>query len=218
MKREAPLRAVIFDVDGVLVQSMEKHYEAYRRTLAPRGIEVEPHMVYANEGRRSREVLEAIARDHDVSLSEDELAALNKQKQETFMSLGPAPFYPGVPELIDKLHGHGLRVAMVTGTAKPNVRHHMGDFVDKFEVVVTADDVTHTKPHPEPYQAALGKLGVEPREAVIVENAVFGIRSGKAAGVRVIGVASTLAPDELGEADVVVARISEVLPHLESVL
>lgn len=204
------MKAVIFDVDGVLVQSMERHFEAYKRVLEPLGIEVEPHMVYANEGRRSREVLESLTKEHGMDLSKERLDALNDEKQRIFTGFGPQPLYPGVKELIDTLHARGLRVAMVTGTNKANVNNHMNDFTKKFDVIVTADDVTHTKPHPEPYQQALHKLGIGPEEAIVVENATLGIKSAKAAGMRVVAVASTLSREELHEADVVIDKVAEV--------
>lgn len=204
------LRAAIFDVDGVLVQSMEKHHIAYQRAFEPLGILIEAREVFANEGRRSREVIESLAKAHGLPLGAAELDAMNKVKQHTFASFGPMPRYPGVDALIDRLHARGLKLAMVTGTARVNVENHLSDLLHKFEAVVTADDVRHTKPHPEPYLAALAKLDVEPDDAVVVENAPLGIRSAKAAGMRVIAVTSTNPVDALKEADVIVSRVADV--------
>jgi beta-phosphoglucomutase len=210
------LRAVIFDVDGVLVRSMESHAAAYQRVFAEIGVPIRPEEVFANEGRRSREVIQSLAEERGLGLSDAKLDEMNRRKQAAFYAFGPAPLYPGVVDLLDALDAHGIRYAAVTGTNRANVEHHLGPLVARFAAVVTSDDVTHTKPNPEPYQAALAKLAVKPQEAVVVENAVLGIRSAKAAGLRVVAVASTMPRDALRQADVVVRAIPEVWPALEA--
>lgn len=217
-KGSAPLRAVIFDVDGVLVQSMERHHEAYQKAFAELGVHIEQHEVFANEGRRSREVIESLARARGLGLTAEKLDEMNRTKQRTFFGFGPLPLYPGVPELVDQLHGARLRVAAVTGTNRQNVDNHLKAMTRRFDVIVTADDVTHTKPHPEPYLSALQKLGLRPEEAVVVENATLGVKAAKAAGIRVIGVTSTLSALELHEADVVVPKIADVWRVVEGLL
>lgn len=211
-----PLRAVIFDVDGVLVQSMERHHEAYRKAFEPLGVEIHRHEVYANEGRRSREVIEALAKERGMTLHPTQLDEMNRAKQQAFAGFGPLPLYPGARELIDALHARGLRLAAVTGTARANVDNHLRDILPRFDVVVTADDVARTKPDPEPYLAALGKLGVDAPHALVVENATLGIRAAKAAGLRVVAVTSTLSRDALREADVVVERVGDVWSVVEA--
>lgn len=210
-----PLRAVIFDVDGVLVRSMERHHEAYQRVFDELGLTIAQREVFANEGRRSREVIESIAKARGLDLSKERLDELNKLKQRTFASFGPMPKYPGVDTLVHDLHAKGLKLAMVTGTARVNVENHLNDLTHKFDVIVTADDVTHTKPHPEPYLAALAKLGLTGDEAVVVENAPLGITSAKAAGLRVIAITSTNAADALKDADAIVAKVADVAGVVE---
>lgn len=211
------IEAVIFDVDGVLVQSMERHYEAYKRAFATIGVDIQPRDVYANEGRRSREVIESLAEERKLGLDAAKLDALNRMKQDTFASFGPLPFYPGARELVERIRARGLMVAAVTGTARVNVDNHFGEFTTAFDVIVTADDVTRTKPDPEPYLAALRKLGVVAESAVVVENATLGIRSAKSAGIRVVAIASTLPESTLREeTDEVVPRISDVWRVLEA--
>lgn len=214
-----PLRAVIFDVDGVLVQSMERHHEAYRRAFADLRVEIKKEEVFANEGRRSREVIESLARVRGLRLSEEELASMNKKKQEAFFAFGALPLYPGVPELLAKVREAGLRLAAVTGTARVNVDNHLGNLTKRFDVIVTADDVKSTKPHPEPYLAALQKLGVGPGDVVVVENATLGIKSAKAAGCRVVAVASTLPRAQLAnEAGIVVDKVADAWSVIERLM
>lgn len=203
-------RAVIFDVDGVIVRSMEKHAEAYAAAFAPYGVRIEPHEVMRNEGRGSREVAVALSRERNMGLTDAQLDAIAKEKQRVFASFGPMPRYPGVDALIDRLHARGLKLAMVTGTSRVNVERHFPELLSKFSVIVTADDVRRTKPDPEPYLTALEKLGLPAADCVVVENAPLGIRSAKGAGLRVIAVTSTNPPDALKEADVIVERVAQV--------
>lgn len=209
------LRAVIFDVDGVLVQSMEKHHEAYQRAFQDLGVAVRREEVYANEGRRSREVIEAIARDRGLDLSPEKMDAMSRRKQEVFHAFGPLPMYPGVPDLIEDLKRRSLMVAAVTGTSRVNVDHHLGVLTRRFDVIVSADDVKRTKPDPEPYLAALTKLSLRPEEAIVVENATLGMAAAKAAGMRVVGVTSTLSAEDLAGADWIVDRVADVIRVVE---
>ena len=213
------LKAVVFDVDGVLVQSMERHYEAYRKAFSTIDVEIRKEEVFENEGRRSREVIESLAKARDLGLPMEKLESLNRLKQATFASFGPLPLYPGARELVEKLKDRGLLVAAVTGTARANVDNHFqGGFADRFDVIVTADDVTRTKPDPEPYLSALSKLGLRPEEALVVENATLGVRAAKAAGIRVVAVTSTLPREKLHEADEVVAQLPDVWGVVEEAL
>lgn len=213
-----PLKALIFDVDGVLVQSMERHAEAYKRAFAEYRVDVKKEEVYANEGRRSREVIETLAKAKGLRLTVNEFDAMNKMKQQTFASFGPLPLYPGVPEILAKAKEAGLKIGAATGTSRVNVETHLASTMKRLDAIVTADDVTHTKPHPEPYLAALQKLGVKPSDAVVIENATLGIKSAKAAGIRVIAITSTLPAASLRDADFVVARIVDVWPVVERLM
>lgn len=212
---KTPLRAVIFDVDGVLVQSMERHHEAYRRAFADYRMDVKKEEVYANEGRRSREVIETLARAKGLRLSEAQLGEMDRVKQAAFAAFGPLPLYPGAQELIARIRDAGLRVALVSGTSRANIDNHFGALIKRFDAVVSANDVKATKPDPEPYLAALAKLGLKPAECIVVENATLGVKSAKAAGLRVIAVTSTLPREKLKDADHVVAKLPEAWPILE---
>lgn len=213
MARE--LRAVIFDVDGVLVRSMEKHHEAYQRAFETVGARIGQDEVFENEGRRNREVVERLAEARRLSLPKEKLDELSRIKQDAFRAFGPMPFYPGAKELVESLHARGVKVAAVTGTSRANVEHHFGDLAGRFSLIVAGEDYAKGKPDPEPYRRALESLGVSPDEAVVVENAVLGIRSAKAAGIRVVAIASTMPREALREADVIVSDIRDVERVLE---
>ena len=211
-----PLAAVIFDVDGVLVQSVERNAEAYRRTFEPLGVRIEPQEVFANEGRGSRVLIAKLARDHGMALSAAQLDEMTRRHHELLASLGPMPLYPGVDALLRSLHRRGLRLAIVTGNWRAIALAPFGELTSLFDAVVSAEEVTRTKPDPEPYRRALEELGVPAERAVVVENAPLGIESAKAAGLRVIAVPTTNPAGGLKGADVVVAGLHDVERALET--
>ena len=138
------------------------------------------------------------------------MKSMVETKSKTFLGFGPMPKYPGVDALVERLRARALRLAMVTGTSRKNIEHHFGAWLQNFDAIVTADDVKRTKPDPEPYLQALAKLGLAASDCVVVENAPLGVRSGKAAGIRVIAVTSTNPAELLKEADVIVAKVADV--------
>ena len=215
MKRT--LRALVLDADGVLVRSMERNAEAYQKALAPLGIEISEDEVFENEGRRSRDLIDVVARSHGRVLAPDELDELAHRHQQIFVSFGRMPLYPGVERFLRSLRRSGPRLALVTGNWRENVTRTFGELTALFDAIVTAEDVAKTKPDPEPYRTAVAKLGLTGDGVVAVENAPLGIRSAKAAGLVVIAIASTNPADRLGEADAVVARLSHVLPTLRDI-
>lgn len=213
----APLRAVIFDVDGVLVESMERHYESYQAAFDHVGVKIRREDVFDNEGRGSRDIIRQISHERELGLHDEKLEFLNSIKQRTFASFGPMPMYPGARQMVEQLHRDGLRLAMVTGTVRRNVEAHFPELLRLFDVVVTADDVKRTKPDPEPYLKALDKLALPAEACVVVENAPLGIRAAKEAGLRVVAIASTLPKERLAQADWIVADIVAAREQVEAI-
>lgn len=206
----APPRAAVFDLDGTLVRSMEQHHRAYVEIFRRLGKEVAFREVCLREGMRSFEVIHDLARVKGVAVTWEEARALGEEKQRLFRSYGfPAP-YPHAFEVVERLARRGLAVALVTGTNRENTRHMLGKSLDVFQAVVTGDDVKAAKPDPEPYRKAFEALGISAAEAVVVENAPYGIQSAKRAGARVVAVASTLPAPDLFGADVVVPSLFEL--------
>jgi beta-phosphoglucomutase len=190
-------KAVVFDVDGVLVQSMERHYEAYREIFAEVGVKIEPREVFEREGKKAPEVVGGIAHARNLGFDEEQIRRMAKRKQERFYSQGPAPLYPGAREFLEDLRRRGIRIGLASGTWRANVSQHLGALVSYFDATVSADEVARTKPDPEPYLKAMEMIGVAAADTVVVENAPLGIRAGKAAGARVVAVETTLPAEDL---------------------
>ena len=194
--------AVLFDLDGVLVDStacVERHW---RRWAAEHRLDPDAIMHLAH-GRPTVETIRLVAPHLPAA---EEAARLNAA--EAFDTDGVA-VVEGAVRLVDSLPRDAWAVATsgTRDTAMTRLRH---GGLPTPTVLVTADDVTHGKPDPEASVLAARGLGVRPEACVVVEDAPPGIRAGRAAGMRVIAVVSTHARSELAEADVTVARLADI--------
>lgn len=195
--------AIIFDLDGVLVDSTEAVERAWTRWAGERGIDP-AELLPVIHGRPSREVIAEYAPDLDPA---EEARRLDSMEQVT-----TSPAINGAAECM-AFAQQGAWAIVTSGDDRAAGRlRAVGLTVP--EVLVTADDVENGKPHPEPYARAAEALGVDPGECVVVEDAPAGIAAAKAAGMRVIAVTTTYGADALGGADLVCGSMHEVLDEL----
>lgn len=199
--------AAVFDFDGVIARSMEQHAEAYRRLLAPFGVEVRDADIFAREGARSESIIRDLLRDADPRVPEAEIAGLGDRKQAIFRELGTPTVYAGAVEAVAAVQAVAP-TGLVTGTRRENLERIIPDLLPRFRAVLAQSDYTHDKPHPEPYARAAAALGVDPARCIAVENAVRGVQSARAAGYgSVLAITTTMDPGSLqgAGADEVVA-------------
>lgn len=209
------MQAILFDFDGVIVQSMEDHYEGWRQALLEFGIEMSPEELYMMEGQGARVVASQLTRKYNLStVSSDYLA---DKKNAIYNKIKKIRFYPNLLDVLNWGKERELKMAVVTGGGRERVVETLEEFglSEYFAAIITADDVKNTKPSPEPYLAAAQSLGVRPEDCVVVENAPLGVRSGKAAGMKVVAITTTLTPKYLKDADVVVNSFLELLDTLK---
>ena len=182
------VRGIIFDLDGVLVDSMPDHYRAWKiafKEIAE--IEVDERMIYLLEGMRGIDLVKKIFDQknyHDYSIAE----RVNERKNEIFKKiLNPKP-YNGAKELIEHLK---CIKAVVSGSAKEDVELLIDSFfgTGNFDVIITADDIKKGgKPDPCAFMIALKRMKIETSEAIIVENAPLGVEAANKAGIQCIVV------------------------------
>jgi beta-phosphoglucomutase len=197
-----PARAVILDMDGVLLDSMPKHLQTWQETLAPLGVQVTDADLYPLEGVPTERTVKLLTEKLlGERCSDEEAQRLAAKKRALFDQLEPAPV-PGMLPLVHDLQGRGFRLALVTGSAHSVVDGSLGPtgVTGLFDVLVTGDQVIDGKPDPEPYQIAAERLSLDPGECLAVENAPLGIRSAKAAGMACVALATTLPPPRLAAA------------------
>jgi beta-phosphoglucomutase len=204
------VRAILWDLDGVLVNSMEFHYQAYREVLAPRGQELSRE-AYLREliGLRNYVILRRVLGD----LSDEEVTVLAQQKEEAFRRRikGNVQALPGAAQLVRRAKEAGLLQAIVSSTPRANIEVMLQSLGlwEMFEVIVGEEDASRGKPDPEGFLVAAQRLGVPPEECVVIEDAPEGIAAGKAAGMRCIGVTTTRPAGRLSQADLVVPSLED---------
>ncbi len=195
------LKAVLFDMDGVLFNSMPNHAYAWSHAMTQFGLEMTEEEAYMNEGRTGSGTINILAQRYwGRDATEEEKERIYAAKSEVFNQCPTAEPMPGAWELLQKVKASGKTIVLVTGSAQVSLldrlnRHFPGIFVA--ERMVTGFDVKHGKPHPEPYLMGLEKAGVKAEEAIVVENAPLGVEAGHAAGIRTIAVNTGPLADEV---------------------
>jgi len=211
MKLSPESCGVIFDMDGVLVDSSEAHYIAWSRLGEELGVPHSRSLFESTFGMHNRQILPLWLGE---SLPPDEVERLSERKEAMYREVAALSVEPvdGVVELIRDLSRAGFRLAVGSSGPRPNVLLVLGilQAAELFHGLSTGDEVLHGKPHPEVFLKAAAKLGLEPERCVVVEDAPQGIEAGLAAGSRVIAVATTRPENELTRAHRVVRSLREV--------
>jgi len=208
-----PARAVLLDFDGVVAATIEDNARAWQEAFAAHGAEIAAREYLRLEGMGPLRIAETLCDAH--ALPRSLAAAIVEAKEATYRRANSFRFYPGIPELIERLAAAGVRVALVTGSSAERFRRSVpADLVKHLASVTTAETAVKTKPDPAPYLDAIERCGIRADECVAVENAPLGIRSAIAAGVWCIAVASTVDAEDLAEADEIVASHELLIPRL----
>ena len=197
--------AILFDMDGVLYDSMPNHSKAWSQAMQKFGMHMSPHDVYMNEGATGHDTVVRISlRDRGYEATESEIDDIYNYKASLFRSMPEARVMPGALEVFRKAASAGLKILIVTGSGQKNlierVQRDFEGYITR-ERMVTAFEVTRGKPYPDPYLKGLSIAGVPASEAVVVENAPLGIRAGVAAGIDTIAVNTGPLEDEILQAE-----------------
>jgi beta-phosphoglucomutase len=210
-------RAMVFDWDGVLVDSGANYYRAYEMVLREAGIRTHLREIYLREGEPTGQLLATIFKQHGHEVDGATIDEMVDRRRRYDFALGEKKFFDGIWDLVHRLRRADLRIGMVTGSSRRSVERVLtADLAALFDVIITADDVVRPKPDAEPFLLAAKKLRVPPAHCLVIENAPFGIRGARAAGCAVVGLCSTLQPDDLGEANWIVLNHRELEALLSS--
>jgi HAD superfamily hydrolase (TIGR01509 family) len=193
--------AILFDMDGVLYDSMPNHSMAWSQAMERFGMHMTPHDVYLNEGATGHDTVVRISlRDRGYEASEQEIDDIYGYKAQLFRSMPEARVMPGSQEVFRKAKALGLKILIVTGSGQKNlierVQRDYEGYITR-DRMVTAFEVKRGKPYPDPYLKGLQIAGVPASEAVVVENAPLGIRAAVAAGIDTIAVNTGPLEDEI---------------------
>lgn len=201
------LRALLFDMNGVLVDDMAFHERAWIALAARHGKELTlDEFRQKLSGRRNRDNLHYLFGD---ALTASEIRAYEAEKEEAYRAafrphLAPLP---GLLDLLDAARAAGLGIAVATSAPPENIDFVLDglDLRRRFDAVVGEAEVKRSKPDPEIYLAAASRLGLAPGQCIVFEDSLAGIASGKAAGMPVVGITTTHIAGELVGCALVVA-------------
>ena len=214
-ERVRAARAFLFDLDGVLLDSMPYYNAAWRCALAEWGVLPPEIEFFRRESEGGENSVRYFFGEAGREADGETVRAVVRRVGEIFRGFGGISPLPGAFEVCQALRAGGRRLALVTGSARPDVEQMLSaEQLGLFEVAVMDEDVERSKPDPEPYATALERLALRAGDAVVIENAPLGIRSARAAGLLTVGLTSTLPPEELHEADLVIDSLERLLGWL----
>lgn len=208
MKTTGRKRAALWDVDGTLIDSREYHWLSWQGALAAEGFNVTPEQFADSFGRRNDEIL----RGYFPAYTPDDITRVGEAKEVAYRRLvreQGIDLLPGVRRWLDRLREGGWRQAVASSAPRANLEVIVAalGLDGYFAAVAAAEDVTEGKPDPQVFLVAAARLGVGPRDCVVVEDAPAGTEAARRAGMRSVGVLSS--HGEL-TADIVVRTLEEL--------
>ena len=213
-------QAYFFDMDGVLFDSMPHHAIAWEEVMKAHGLSFAARDCYINEGRTGESVIrEAMWKACNRDATPDEIEKIYAEKSAYFHQLGEAYPIPNVADVLQYVQSCGHQIWVVTGSGQRTLidsLHAVFPNIFQRDRMITAFDVTHGKPDPEPYLKAWERSGLPKEKCFVIENAPLGIRAGKAAGLTVYAVnTGILTREDLAQADQVFDSMKELLMFLK---
>ncbi|GAA4454705.1 beta-phosphoglucomutase [Nibrella saemangeumensis] len=210
------IKAFLFDLDGVIVDTAIFHYQAWRRMANELGFDISEEFNEQLKGVSRVESLEIILQHGGLTLPEERKAELAAQKNQWYLDLvsrmTPNDILPGVPAFFSQVRDAGIKTAL--GSVSKNARLILDriGMSDAFGTVIDGNKITRGKPDPEVFLKGADELGVSPADCVVFEDAVAGIDAAKRADMIAVGIGS---PDVLTQADIVVPSLEHLtVPQL----
>ena len=208
------ITAVIFDMDGVLIDSSSAHLESWRRLAADLGSGITEKKFRETFGRQNRDIIPLL---FGGSMDERRVEELSETKERYYRDLvkGDVPALPGAADLVRNCHAAGLRLAVGSSGHPENIAIALQALgVDGLiECVVSGKDVTIGKPDPQVFLMAAERIGVSASSCVVIEDAPAGVDAALAAGMVVIGVTTGHPRERLARAHLVVDGLNELDPQ-----
>ncbi len=212
-KRISMMKAIIFDMDGVVVNSEPIHQRSEIEALAGFGLHLETKDLHPYAGTTRLAFQEGIEKQYHFF--PDWKAVFQHKDQRFFELMEEVEAMPGVLDLIHAIKQEGLLLALATSGQKRSVDFVLQKFSLQtvFDTIVCAGDVTQSKPHPEVFLTAAQRLHTDPLTCVVFEDSINGIRAGKAANMYTIGLTSTFPSTAIHEADRIIDSFLEIQAH-----
>lgn len=211
------IEAVIFDFDGVIGDTMSDNCVAWQKAFARHNFSLPSSEYYKLEGMGRYQIAEHINADNSLGLEAGTISSIVAAKELYYKNNNTFKIYEGVNAIFSLLKRNNVGIAIVTGASRARITEHLDKSLEtQLSALITADDVTHTKPHPEPYLKAVAELNKVPENCLVIENAILGIQSAKAAGCVCFAIETTLSKPDLLLADEIFPSHKELLAKFES--
>lgn len=204
------IRACIFDLDGVIVDTARYHFLAWKRLANELGYDLTAQDNERLKGVSRMKSLEIILDLAGISLNETHKKMLTARKNAWFVNyverMLPEEIFPGVKQLIQDLRSHGIKVGLASSSRNAKQVVQLLNIQNEFDAIVDGAMITHTKPHPEIFLATARILKVDPKDCLVFEDAEAGVEAALSAGMKCVGIGSTVL---LNKANKIFARTSE---------
>ena len=202
-------KGILFDFDGVVVKSMEQHFNAWQKAFAEFGVHIRPEEFFILEGQGVKIISHLLGKNH--GLDEKAIERIMERKMNYYNKFMRIEFYEHFDDLLDYVVENNIPRGIVTGGNRERVSGIVNQYFDgKFSCLVTVDDVERGKPYPDPFLKGAELLGLKPQDCVVIENAPLGIEGAVKAGMTVIAVTTTLKAEYLKQAHYVTKDFREV--------
>ena len=216
------MKIIIFDFDGVILDSENSHFIAFNEGLKNLNINISEDEYYSKYiSLDDRGVITNVVNDKNISVTNEEIDMIIKNKNDYFESrlIDNSKLFPGVEELIIQLSknfvlsiGSGANRSEIIKTLKNN------NIYDYFEIIVSANEVNNPKPNPETYNRVLENINTDfnINEIIVIEDSPGGIEAAKSAGLKCIAITNTFDNKQLRKADIIVSNYEDILKYLTS--
>jgi len=204
------IKACIFDLDGVIVDTAHYHFLAWKRLADELGFELTEADNERLKGVSRMQSLDIVLELGGITVSEHNKFLLANKKNTWFVDyverMAPEEIFPGVKHLIHELRSAGIKVALASSSKNAKTVVQLLHIQNEFDAIVDGTMVANSKPHPEIFLLTASKLGVKPEECIVFEDAEAGVEAALAAGMKCVGVGSPL---QLKAAHKVIAKTGE---------
>ncbi|QSX07536.1 HAD family phosphatase [Alkalibacter rhizosphaerae] len=213
------IKGVIFDMDGVIVDSEPLHFESDRRTMAEVGVDLIFEDMKPYIGTPDRQTYGALKQKHGLTETvEDLLEKQKKHKEAVFKEVSMKPM-EGLMELMDHLKGQGFKIGLASSSKKKFIRHVLDQLqiTSWFDAVVSGEDPKRGKPEPDIFLMAAAWMGCEPEACIVIEDSTHGIQAARQANMFVYGLYNPNSGEQdLSRAHMIVSSLGEILIHLKT--
>ncbi len=207
---------VLFDMDGVVVDSMPFHALAWQRAYEFFGYRVDKIDIYKREGVPGRASIIDILTEKKIKIPDDVKLKEIQNKKTIYFKEYNIKIFPMIIDILSKLSEYGLQMGLVTGSNKISIAKVLEPQIKSyFKIIISGDDVKKGKPDPEPYLKALNRLNANIEQTLVIENAPMGIRAAKKAGLDCIALETSLPGKFLKEADKIIYNHKQLIKELK---